>query len=162
MRSVARGARAFNCDCERDAGAVGRSERRVGWKPSLQNADWQQRFGFAQLVWKRAPAAGLDKSWGRRCLARRRRGPCGESLRKRIWICGDASRMETVRVTSGCSRRSGRPAAVNPSSDLARIARRNEWAVLRWGKDKKFRQRALRTQGSQSEKMPARVWQQST
>ena len=44
----------------------------------------------------------------------------------------------------------GKATAVNPSSDLARIARRNEWAVLRWGKVKNFRQRALRTQGSQS------------
>jgi HAD superfamily phosphoserine phosphatase-like hydrolase len=43
----------------------------------------------------------------------------------------------------------GRPAAVNPSNDLARIARRNEWAVLRWGKEKNFTrspQRALRTE----------------
>jgi fatty acyl-CoA reductase len=52
----------------------------------------------------------------------------------------------------------GRPAAVNPSSDLARIARRNNWAVLRWGREKTFTprpgrgwrraQRAQRTQRS--------------
>jgi HAD superfamily hydrolase (TIGR01490 family) len=41
----------------------------------------------------------------------------------------------------------GKPAAVNPSNDLARIARRNEWAVLRWGKEKTF---AQRTQSAQS------------
>ncbi len=41
----------------------------------------------------------------------------------------------------------GKPAAVNPTSDLARIARRNEWAVLRWRKEKTFTQR---TQSSQS------------
>ena len=40
----------------------------------------------------------------------------------------------------------GRPAAVNPSNDLARIARRNEWAVLRWGKEKTFTQRSQRAQ----------------
>jgi len=41
----------------------------------------------------------------------------------------------------------GKPAAVNPTSDLARIARRNEWAVLQWRKEKAFTQR---TQSSQS------------
>ena len=41
----------------------------------------------------------------------------------------------------------GKPAAVNPSNDLARIARRNDWAVLRWGKEKTFTQR---TQSAQS------------
>jgi alcohol-forming fatty acyl-CoA reductase len=40
----------------------------------------------------------------------------------------------------------GRPTAVNPSNDLAGIARRNEWAVLWWGKGKDFTQRAQRTQ----------------
>jgi len=30
----------------------------------------------------------------------------------------------------------GKPAAVNPSSDLTRIARRNEWIVLRWEEEK--------------------------
>ncbi len=44
----------------------------------------------------------------------------------------------------------GRPAAVNPSSDLARVAGRSEWTVLRWGKEKTFTQSALRTQSSQS------------
>jgi HAD superfamily hydrolase (TIGR01490 family) len=39
----------------------------------------------------------------------------------------------------------GKPAAVNPSNDLARIARRNEWAVLLWGKEKIVTQRAQRT-----------------
>jgi phosphoserine phosphatase len=43
----------------------------------------------------------------------------------------------------------GKPAAVNPSSDLACIARRNEWAVLRWGKEKNFTQGARRTPRTQ-------------
>jgi HAD superfamily hydrolase (TIGR01490 family) len=43
----------------------------------------------------------------------------------------------------------GKPAAVNPSNDLARIARRNDWAVLRWGEEKHFTQRIRRTQRSQ-------------
>jgi len=42
----------------------------------------------------------------------------------------------------------GRPAAVNPSSDLARIARRNDWAVLRWGGEKNFTQRSQRSEES--------------
>ncbi len=40
----------------------------------------------------------------------------------------------------------GKPAAVNPSNDLARIARRNDWPVLRWGERKNF---AQRTQSAQ-------------
>ncbi len=40
----------------------------------------------------------------------------------------------------------GKPAAVNPSNDLARIARRNDWVVLRWGKEKNFTQSAQRAQ----------------
>jgi HAD superfamily hydrolase (TIGR01490 family) len=40
----------------------------------------------------------------------------------------------------------GKPAAVNPSNDLARIARRNDWAVLWWGNKKSFTQRARRVQ----------------
>jgi HAD superfamily hydrolase (TIGR01490 family) len=43
----------------------------------------------------------------------------------------------------------GKPAAVNPSNDLVRIARRNEWAVLRWGKEKNFTQSARREQRTQ-------------
>jgi HAD superfamily phosphoserine phosphatase-like hydrolase len=42
----------------------------------------------------------------------------------------------------------GKPAAVNPSNDLARIAGRNDWAVLRWGKEKTITQRAQGTQRS--------------
>jgi HAD superfamily hydrolase (TIGR01490 family) len=49
----------------------------------------------------------------------------------------------------------GKPAAVNPSNDLARIARRNEWAVLRWRKEKTFTQSAQRSQRTeQSEHEP--------
>jgi HAD superfamily hydrolase (TIGR01490 family) len=44
----------------------------------------------------------------------------------------------------------GKPAAVNPSNDLARIARRNEWPVLRWGKEKHFRKSSQRTRKGQS------------
>jgi len=43
----------------------------------------------------------------------------------------------------------GKPAAVNPSNDLARIARRNDWPVLTWGKEKTFTQRARRAQRTQ-------------
>jgi HAD superfamily phosphoserine phosphatase-like hydrolase len=43
----------------------------------------------------------------------------------------------------------GKPAAVNPSNDLRRIARRNEWAVLLWGEEKDLTQRTRRTQKSQ-------------
>jgi alcohol-forming fatty acyl-CoA reductase len=43
----------------------------------------------------------------------------------------------------------GKPAAVNPSNDLARIARRNEWAVLRWEKEKNFTQRTRRAHRTQ-------------
>jgi HAD superfamily hydrolase (TIGR01490 family) len=43
----------------------------------------------------------------------------------------------------------GKPTAVNPSNDLARIARRNDWAVLRWGERKNFAQRTRRAQISQ-------------
>jgi HAD superfamily hydrolase (TIGR01490 family) len=44
----------------------------------------------------------------------------------------------------------GRPTAVNPSNDLARVARRNDWAVLLWRKEKTFTQRAQRAQRTQS------------
>jgi HAD superfamily hydrolase (TIGR01490 family) len=44
----------------------------------------------------------------------------------------------------------GRPAAVNPSSDLERIARRNGWPILRWGGNQELTQRAQRTQRSRS------------
>lgn len=43
----------------------------------------------------------------------------------------------------------GRPAAVNPSNDLARIARRNDWTVLRWRGERSFTQRTQRAQRSQ-------------
>ena len=49
----------------------------------------------------------------------------------------------------------GKPAAVNPSNDLARVARRNDWAVLKWGKEKTSTwrtQSAQRTQRSRSGK----------
>ncbi|MGB9466049.1 MAG: HAD-IB family hydrolase, partial [Candidatus Acidiferrum sp.] len=40
----------------------------------------------------------------------------------------------------------GGPTAVNPSNDLGRIARRNDWPVLRWGEERNFTRRARRTQ----------------
>lgn len=43
----------------------------------------------------------------------------------------------------------GKPAAVNPSNDLGRIARRNDWAIFWWGKEKTFTQRAQRAQRTQ-------------
>ena len=42
----------------------------------------------------------------------------------------------------------GKPAAVNPTNDLARIARRNEWAVLWWRKEKASTQRTHSSQRS--------------
>lgn len=42
----------------------------------------------------------------------------------------------------------GKPAAVNPSNDLMRIARRNDWAVLQWGAEKTFTQRTPSSQRS--------------
>jgi phosphoserine phosphatase len=43
----------------------------------------------------------------------------------------------------------GRPAAVNPSSDLKRIAERNDWFVLRWGEEKNSKQKAHRARSAQ-------------
>jgi len=43
----------------------------------------------------------------------------------------------------------GRPTAVNPSNDLARIARRNGWVVLRWAAEKSFAQSAQRSPSSE-------------
>lgn len=43
----------------------------------------------------------------------------------------------------------GKPAAVNPSNDLARIARRNDWIVLRWGEEKNFSQRTSNARRAQ-------------
>jgi HAD superfamily hydrolase (TIGR01490 family) len=43
----------------------------------------------------------------------------------------------------------GKPAAVNPSNDLARIARRNDWAVLQWGEEEGFTQRTRRAERSE-------------
>jgi HAD superfamily hydrolase (TIGR01490 family) len=45
----------------------------------------------------------------------------------------------------------GKSTGVNPSNDLARIARRNDWVVLRWGKEKTFTQRAQRSDKSDHE-----------
>jgi len=43
----------------------------------------------------------------------------------------------------------GKPAAVNPSNDLARIALRNDWAVLLWGEEEDSTQRTRRAQRSE-------------
>ena len=43
----------------------------------------------------------------------------------------------------------GKPAAVNPSNDLARVARRNDWAILQWGERKNLAQSAQRSLRSQ-------------
>jgi HAD superfamily hydrolase (TIGR01490 family) len=43
----------------------------------------------------------------------------------------------------------GKPAAVNPSNDLARIARRDGWSVLLWAEEKNFTQSARRAQRTQ-------------
>jgi HAD superfamily hydrolase (TIGR01490 family) len=51
----------------------------------------------------------------------------------------------------------GKPAAVNPSYDLARIARRSDWPVLAWGKEKTFTQRTQRPDKSEHELQVARA-----
>jgi HAD superfamily hydrolase (TIGR01490 family) len=43
----------------------------------------------------------------------------------------------------------GRPMAVNPSKELARIAREQEWPVLRWKERKNVTQRTQKTRSSQ-------------
>jgi HAD superfamily phosphoserine phosphatase-like hydrolase len=43
----------------------------------------------------------------------------------------------------------GKPAAVNPSNDLARIALRNDWAVLLWGEEEDSTQRTRRARRSE-------------
>lgn len=43
----------------------------------------------------------------------------------------------------------GRPAAVNPSHDLARIAWQNSWPVLLWGEEKNSTQSAQRPRGTE-------------
>jgi HAD superfamily hydrolase (TIGR01490 family) len=43
----------------------------------------------------------------------------------------------------------GKPAAVNPSNDLRRIARRNVWTVLLWGEEKDFTHRTRKAQRSE-------------
>jgi phosphoserine phosphatase len=43
----------------------------------------------------------------------------------------------------------GRSTAVNPSSALARVARKHNWTVLRWNKEKELTQRAQRSQRSE-------------
>jgi HAD superfamily hydrolase (TIGR01490 family) len=59
---------------------------------------------------------------------------------QRCFAYGDSSSDRWILETVG------KPAAVNPSNDLARIAWRNDWVVLRWGKENNFRQSALREQ----------------
>jgi HAD superfamily hydrolase (TIGR01490 family) len=77
----------------------------------------------ARAIRRIAAEADLDL---RRCFA------YGDSL-------GDKWMLEAV----------GKPAAVNPSNDLGRIARRNEWAVLLWGEERDFTQRTRRAQKSE-------------
>ncbi|MGH9744407.1 MAG: HAD family hydrolase [Candidatus Acidiferrum sp.] len=77
----------------------------------------------ARAVRQAAADAALDLQ---RCFA------YGDSAKDR-WM------LETV----------GKPTAVNPSHDLERIARRNDWPVLRWEEEKDSTQRTQRTQSSQ-------------
>ncbi|MGC1414930.1 MAG: HAD-IB family hydrolase [Candidatus Acidiferrum sp.] len=51
----------------------------------------------------------------------------------------------------------GKPAAVNPSNDLARIARRSDWPVLCWGREKDFTQGVRRTQRTEKMEKGLRV-----
>jgi HAD superfamily hydrolase (TIGR01490 family) len=109
-----------------------RSEIRVcATRLEVKNETWTGRivgeamFGEAKAraIRRIADAEDLDLS---RCFA------YGDSANDR-WM------LESV----------GKPAAVNPSNDLARIARRNDWAVLRWVREKTFTQRAQSAQRSQ-------------
>ena len=43
----------------------------------------------------------------------------------------------------------GKPAAINPSNDLARIARRKDWTVLLWGEEEDSTQGTRRAQRSE-------------
>jgi fatty acyl-CoA reductase len=48
----------------------------------------------------------------------------------------------------------GKPVAVNPSNDLARVARRNDWVVLRWGEEKNLTPRTSNARSTEkSEKL---------
>ncbi len=91
----------------------------------------------AQAIKRIAAEAGLDLQ---RCIA------YGDTSADR-WM------LETV----------GKPAAVNPSNDLARIARRNDWIVVRWGEEKNLTQRtgsaprAPRSEEIASELQPGRM-----
>jgi HAD superfamily hydrolase (TIGR01490 family) len=51
----------------------------------------------------------------------------------------------------------GKPAAVNPSNDMERIARGSDWVVLRWGTRKNSAQSAQRTDDSDDELQVART-----
>jgi len=51
----------------------------------------------------------------------------------------------------------GKPAAVNPSNDLARIARRNEWPVLQWGERKNFTQSARAQRPQRADQVAERL-----
>jgi len=53
----------------------------------------------------------------------------------------------------------GKPIPVNPSNDLGRIARRNSWAILRWGIERSFTQRTPMAQGSQTTETTQNGWQ---
>ena len=63
---------------------------------------------------------------------------------QRCFAYGDSSSDKWMLETVG------RPAAVNPPNDLTRIARRNDWVVLRWGRENNSRQSALREQRTES------------
>jgi HAD superfamily hydrolase (TIGR01490 family) len=51
----------------------------------------------------------------------------------------------------------GKPAAVNPTNDLARIARRNDWPVLLWGEERNLTHRTQRTDESDHELQATRA-----
>jgi len=56
----------------------------------------------------------------------------------------------------------GRPAAVNPSGDLARIAGRNGWQVLRWNGGQIFTQSSLSVLRSENEEAIRRKLQSTS
>ncbi|MGB7283847.1 MAG: HAD-IB family hydrolase [Candidatus Acidiferrum sp.] len=114
------GARGLTCNIRVCATRLGEEKER--WTGRIVG---EAMFGEAKARAIRRIAAESDLDL-ERCFA------YGDSLSDR-WM------LETV----------GKPAAVNPSNDLGRLARRNCWAILRWGGEKSFTQRTRRGTRSQ-------------
>ncbi len=89
-----------------------------------KDARWTGRI-LGQAMFGEAKAQALERIAAEANLDLRRCFAYGDSAADR-WM------LEAV----------GKPAAVNPSNDLARIARRNNWIVLRWQEEKDLTRRA--------------------